>query len=128
MEKVQKLTFNPMAGWIIARWQRNKSAAPAQQGFSLPETLVALLLFSSSLTALMQYQLALAKGFQLQAQQREAWRYALQRFEGYQPQGWQTTLAQLPGAAGCPQFTAAVKSPLGRKAQLTLLRCPSEIP
>lgn len=128
MEKVQKLTLNHMAGWIIARWQRNKNATPAQQGFSLPETLVALVLFSSSLTALMQYQLALARGFQLQAQQREAWRYAMQRFEGYQPQGWQTTLTQLPGAAGCPQFTAAVKSPLGRKAQLTILRCVSEIP
>lgn len=35
-----------------------------QLGFSLPETLVALLLFACSLTALLQYQLALAKGFQ----------------------------------------------------------------
>ncbi|WP_338557889.1 prepilin-type N-terminal cleavage/methylation domain-containing protein [Erwinia sp. E_sp_B04_7] len=119
-----------MAGWITARWRRSNSAGPGklQQGFSLPEMLVALALFSSSLTALMQYHLALAEGFQRQAQQREAWHYALQRFEGYQPAGWLTTLVQLPGAAGCPLFTATVKSPLGRKAQLTLLRCPSEIP
>lgn len=96
-----------------------------QQGFSLPETLVALLLFASSLTALLQYQLALTKGFQLQAQQRQAWRYALQRFEGYQPPGWQTSVVEKSGPAGCPLLTASVVSPLGRKAELALLRCPN---
>lgn len=95
-----------------------------QQGFSLPETLVALLLFAISLTALLQYQLVLAKGFQLQAQQREAWRYAAQRFEGYQPPHWQSSVRQHSGPGGCPLFTASVASPLGRKAQLALLRCP----
>ncbi|MGB9098944.1 prepilin-type N-terminal cleavage/methylation domain-containing protein [Erwinia sp.] len=96
-----------------------------QRGFSLPETLVALLLFASSLTALLQYQLALAKGFQLQNQQRQAWRYALQRFEGYQPPGWQTSIVQQLGPAGCPLLTTYVVSPLGRKAQLALLSCPN---
>lgn len=95
-----------------------------QMGFSLPETLVALLLFACSLTALLQYQLALAKGFQQQAQQREAWRYALQRFEGYQPANWQSAVVQQVGPANCPLLTATVVSPLGRQAQLTLLRCP----
>lgn len=95
-----------------------------QQGFSLPETLVALLLFACSLTALMHYQLALAKGFQLQAQQREAWRYALQRFEGYQPDDWQSSVVQQMGPANCPLLTATVISPLGRQAQLALLQCP----
>ncbi|MFB9086163.1 prepilin-type N-terminal cleavage/methylation domain-containing protein [Erwinia tracheiphila] len=33
----------------------------SQQGFSLPETLVALLLFTLSFTALLNYQLMLAK-------------------------------------------------------------------
>lgn len=96
-----------------------------QQGFNLPETLIALLLFASSLAAVMQYQLALAKGFELQAQQRQAWRYASQRFEGYQPPRWHTRLSQQPAPAGCTQFTATVVSPLGREAQLIRLRCPA---
>lgn len=94
-----------------------------QQGFSLPETLVALLLFASSLVALMHYQTALIKGFQLQAEQKEAWRYAWQRFEGYQPPGWQSSLTQ-QAFSGCQLLTSSVISPMGRKASLTLLRCP----
>lgn len=95
-----------------------------QQGFSLPETLVALALFASSLVALMHYHTALVKGFQLQAEQKEAWRYAWQRFEGYQPPRWQSSLTQQPAFSGCQLLTSSVVSPLGREAKLTLLRCP----
>lgn len=55
-----------------------------EQGFSLVETLFALLLFSLSFTALMHYQQALGLGFQQQWLQREAWRNAQQRLEGQQ--------------------------------------------
>lgn len=95
-----------------------------QKGFSLPETLVALLLFAISMAVVMKYQLALVKGFQLQVQQREAWRYASQLFEGYQPPHWHTQLSHQSAVAGCIQFTATVISPLGRKAELSRLRCP----
>ncbi len=95
-----------------------------QHGFSLPETLFALLLFSLSTTALMQYQLALAKGFELQTQQRNALRLAWQRFEGYQAPEWRSELSSRPGPHGCQLQTANVTSPAGREAELTLLVCP----
>ena len=94
-----------------------------QKGFSLPETLVALLLFSLSFTALMHYQLAQAKGSRLQIQQREAWRRAWLRFEGYEAAGWQTTLEKKTGPAGCQLLTSTVVSPAGRSATLQKLRC-----
>ncbi|WP_158783994.1 prepilin-type N-terminal cleavage/methylation domain-containing protein [Pantoea sp. BAV 3049] len=94
-----------------------------QQGFSLPETLVALLLFTLSFTALMHYQLALAKGAQQQLQQREAWRQAWLRFEGYQAVDWQSSLMQRPGPEGCLLLAVTVISPLGRKAELKQLHC-----
>lgn len=93
-----------------------------QRGFSLPETLVALLLFTLSFTALMHYQLALAKGAQRQMQQREAWRQAWQRFAGYQAPGWQTSLTQ-ENAAGCMIVTARAVSSGGQEATLSQLRC-----
>ncbi|WP_428943938.1 prepilin-type N-terminal cleavage/methylation domain-containing protein [Pantoea sp. FN060301] len=94
-----------------------------QGGFSLPETLVALLLFATGATAMMQYQLALGKGFQLQAEQREAWRQAWQRFEGELSSGWRGTLREEPGPAGCKLLASQATGPAGRSAVLTLLRC-----
>lgn len=94
-----------------------------QQGFSLPEVLFALLLFSLSLTVLLQYQQALTQGFALQWQQRQAWRYAAQRIEGHQVDGWQTQLQRQSGPAGCQLLTATASGTLGRTAQLTTLHC-----
>lgn len=100
------------------------SDRPDQQGFSLIETLVALLLFSLSFSALMQYQLALADGFQRQWQQRSAWRNAHQLLLGQAvPGGWQGQRLQQPGPAGCQLLTVRVVSPAGRRAELTQLRC-----
>ncbi len=94
-----------------------------QAGFSLPETLVAMLLFALSFTALMHYQLAQAKGFQLQIQQREAWRRAWLRFDGYETAEWRTTLDKKIGPAGCQLLTSTAVSPAGREARLEQLRC-----
>jgi len=98
-----------------------------QQGFSLPETLIALLLFSISSLALTQYQLALGKAFQLQAQQREAVRLAWQRFEGYEAPGWRTTLEQQTLTGSCTLFTAQAISPAGARARLSQLRCDNAV-
>ncbi len=95
----------------------------SQHGFSLPEVLFALLLFSLSLTALLQYQRALTLGFAQQWQQRQAWRYAAQRIEGQEIAGWQTQLLTQPGPGGCQLLTAQVRGSLGREARLTTLRC-----
>ena len=44
-----------------------------QQGFSLPEALIAALFFSVSLLGVLQYHQALLKGFSSLWQQRQAW-------------------------------------------------------
>ncbi|HDL6633215.1 TPA: peptidase [Yersinia enterocolitica] len=44
-----------------------------QQGFSLPEALIAALFFSVSLLGLLQYHQALLQGFSSLWQQRQAW-------------------------------------------------------
>lgn len=94
-----------------------------QRGFSLAEVLFALLLFSLSLTALLQYQRVLTQGFALQWQQRQAWRYAAQRIEGVAVEGWQTELQQQSGPERCVLLTAQARGVLGREARLTTLRC-----
>lgn len=96
-----------------------------EQGFSLVETLFALLLFSLSFTALMHYQQALALGFQQQWQQREAWRNAQQRLEGQQMPGWRSTLQARSGPSGCQLLSARATGPAGRSAELTQLQCPA---
>ncbi|RWR01743.1 Prepilin peptidase-dependent protein C precursor [[Pantoea] beijingensis] len=94
-----------------------------QQGFSLPETLFALLLFALSLTALLQYQRVLAHGFVMQWQQREAWRNVAQLFEGREITGWRTQLTRQLQLDECQLLTADVSSPLGLKAHLVTLQC-----
>lgn len=94
-----------------------------QQGFSLPETLIALLLFALCVSGMMHYQLAQARSFQMQMQQREAWRMAQQRLEGHQPEGWQTELSQQPFVSGCQLALASATSTLKRQASLTRLHC-----
>ncbi|ATZ12494.1 prepilin-type N-terminal cleavage/methylation domain-containing protein [Erwinia amylovora] len=101
-----------------------------QRGFSLVETLFALLLFSVSLTALMKYQQVLGQGFQQHWQQREAWRQAFQRLQGNLPvnetTGWHSQLSSRSGPAGCRLLSAQVTSPAGRQAALTQLNCQHE--
>lgn len=96
-----------------------------QRGFSLIETLFALLLFSLSITALMRYQQVLADGFQQQWQQRSAWRNARQLLQGNPLEGWQAQLQQQNGPDGCQMMMAKTVSPAGRKAELVQLRCPA---
>ena len=96
----------------------------AQSGFSLVETLFALLLFSMSITALLHYHQSLAAGFQQQWQQRNAWHAAWQRLQGNPLTEWQSDLQQQSGPEGCQLMTARVVSSAGRKAELVQLRCP----
>ena len=95
----------------------------AQQGFSLIETLFAVLLFTLSLTALLHYYQALAEGFQQQWQQRNVWQNARQRLEGNPLDDWVSSIQQQPGPEGCQLVTVQVISPVGRHAELTQLFC-----
>ena len=113
-----------MAGSIIVRWPRsNVSNSRKQQGFSLPETLFAILLLAMSVSALLNYHRALALGFSQQWQQREAWRAAAQRLSGREIPGWQSHLSRRGGPGGCELETAEVTGPHQRRAALSVLRC-----
>ncbi|QKJ88486.1 prepilin peptidase dependent protein C [Paramixta manurensis] len=96
---------------------------PRQSGFSLPEILLSLLLFSIGLVALLHYNQALTAGFLMQWQQRQAWRYAALRLEGYEPAGWRTLLSESGRIAACRLVTVRVISPRGREARLDSLYC-----
>ncbi|GLR08349.1 hypothetical protein GCM10007905_10680 [Mixta theicola] len=87
------------------------------------ETLLALLLFAISLTALLHYQRMLAAGFYQQWQQREAWRVAALRLQGQESEGWQTSLRSLPAVEGCLFWQATASRPGLSPVTLGQLRC-----
>jgi prepilin peptidase dependent protein C len=94
-----------------------------EAGFSVVETLIAMLLFAISLTALLHYQRTLTAGFYQQWQQREAWRVAARRLLGEESEGWQTTLQSLPGVEGCQLWQATASRPALAAITLSQLRC-----
>ncbi|TKY84089.1 prepilin-type N-terminal cleavage/methylation domain-containing protein [Pectobacterium polonicum] len=108
-----------------------------QSGFSLPETLVAVLLFVVSLMGLLQYHQILQQSFQHQWQQRQAWRFAMQQLEAYEAgvpyhpsdpdniasfssKNWQFSLSEQLQSGECRQVTVRVMTP--RRYQATLNR------
>ena len=95
----------------------------SEKGFSIVETLVALLLFAISLTALLHYQRLLAQSFLQQWQQREAWRVAALRLQGVESVGWHTTLQPTPGAEGCTLWQASASRAAVAPVTLSQLRC-----
>ncbi|RLM25947.1 potassium:proton antiporter [Brenneria alni] len=106
-----------------------------QHGFSLPETLAAVLLFAVSLLGLLQYHQVLQQSFQHQWQQRQAWRLAAQQLEAYEAgmkyhamapalgSGWQLNLLEQAQSADCRRATATVITPRHYQAQLTRWFC-----
>lgn len=98
-----------------------------QQGFSLPEVLLAMVLLVMIVTALGGFHRALATDFATWSQYRTLWRYAwLQTQADAQvlPPGWQVQRLQT-SEAGCVSITATIISPSGRKGQMTRLHCPT---
>lgn len=110
-----------------------------QSGFSLPEALIAALLFSVSLLGLIQYHQALSDSFQRQWQIRQAWTLAQQRLDEYASEGsnqsqlilpvwkgaraWQLSLSDSAADSGCRAVTALVETPDKYKASLTRWMC-----
>jgi prepilin peptidase dependent protein C len=94
-----------------------------QQGFSLAEALVGMLLLALSITTLLHYQRALTLGFSQQWQQRQAWQVAQQALLGYDTAGWHTQRQQqiLPGS--CTLERVTVTGPHQRTAVLSRLKC-----
>ncbi|WP_374257102.1 prepilin-type N-terminal cleavage/methylation domain-containing protein [Yokenella regensburgei] len=97
-----------------------------QQGFSLPEVILAMVLMIAVVNALAGYQRSLAEGYQLLTQYRQLWRNAwqqTQRFPGSVPQGWSVTRMQT-SAQRCVSITVSIATPTGRQGQMTRLHCP----
>ena len=101
-------------------------ALKKQDGFSLPETLLALMLMVMTVTALAGYQRALANGFMQINQYRQLWRDAW-RFSQLNPpavpDNRQISRMQT-SAQRCVSITVTITMPAARRAQMTRLHCP----
>ncbi|QGN39524.1 prepilin-type N-terminal cleavage/methylation domain-containing protein [Klebsiella oxytoca] len=101
-------------------------AVSRQSGFSLPETLLALIILIVTVTALAGYQRGLANGFMQLNQYRQLWRDAW-RFSQLSP-------AVIPAdrqmsrmqtsQQRCVSITVTITMPADRRAQMTRLHCP----
>lgn len=101
--------------------------AMSEAGFSLPEVLVAMMLFMVVIVSLSGFYRALAMGFQSQWQASQLWRFASQQAEIAPPglpQGWKATRVET-SLVGCVSISVIVTSPTGRQGQLARLHCPS---
>ncbi|WCG85007.1 prepilin-type N-terminal cleavage/methylation domain-containing protein [Pectobacterium sp. A5351] len=122
----------------------NKGYVNHQSGFSLPETLVAALLFAVSLMGLLQYHQILQQSFQHQWQQRQAWRFAIQQLEAYEAgvpyhpfaldnaaslssKHWQFSVSEQLQSPECRQVTARVMTPRRYQATLNRWFCRSSL-
>ena len=84
--------------WRPVKWPLSKF----QQGFSLPEVIIAVLFFSISLLGLLQYHQTLLHSFYRQWQLRQAWSLAQQNIESFA--GSNTLLSELPKPASGWQY------------------------
>ena len=113
------------AGLTTVRWQNRSTASRMrnQQGFSLAETLVAMLLLAMTISTLLQYHRALALGFSQQWQQRQAWQVAEQALLGREVAGWQIERQQQSVGIGCTLERVTVTGSQQRSASLAQLNC-----
>lgn len=103
------------------------AALKREQGFSLTEVLLAMMLMVMVVTALGGYHRALAAGFTSASQWRQLWRYAWEQAQpdaSPLPPGWHVQRGQTT-AGGCVSITVSVTSPAGRQGQLMRLFCPN---
>ncbi|HAT1622717.1 TPA: prepilin-type N-terminal cleavage/methylation domain-containing protein [Raoultella planticola] len=97
-----------------------------EKGFSLPETLLAMMLLVMVVSALGGYQRGLASGFiqlnQYRQLWRDAWRYG-QMTPPEMPPGGSVTRLQT-SAARCVSITVTITMPVDKRVQMTRLHCP----
>lgn len=106
----------------------------SHNGFSLPEVLVAALLFSVSLLGLLQYHQVLLQSFQRQWHYRQAWALAHQQLEAFavtgrldgEPllaEGWRRETAIDGVDEHCRRLTVRVQTPQRQWAALSRWYC-----
>ncbi|BEO39143.1 MULTISPECIES: prepilin-type N-terminal cleavage/methylation domain-containing protein [Serratia] len=105
----------------------------SRNGFSLPEVLVAALLFSVSLLGLLQYHQVLLQSFQRQWHYRQAWILAHQQLEAFAvtgrpdaeppPEGWRRETVLEGADVGCRRLTASIQTPQRQWATLSRWYC-----
>ncbi|AKR76899.2 MULTISPECIES: prepilin-type N-terminal cleavage/methylation domain-containing protein [Edwardsiella] len=111
-----------------------RGSSALQQGSTLVEVMLALLLTSVGLMGLVQTQRTLLHAQRAQEQRQEAWRYARGALaqatlplqapseEGVPP-GWSRTLG-LRAAGSCRLLVCELTPPRGRPVSLAKLICP----
>jgi prepilin peptidase dependent protein C len=105
-----------------------------QKGFSLPEALIATLLLSVSLLALLQYYQSLSDGFIRQWQFKQAKSEAHGQLEVYAASGkgyplaagWQNQITRTNRLGGCQSVVAQVQAPAGYLARGARILCDSD--
>ncbi|WP_024910117.1 prepilin-type N-terminal cleavage/methylation domain-containing protein [Chania multitudinisentens] len=110
----------------------------AQQGFSLPEVLIAALLFAVSLLGLLQYHQVLLQSFQRQWQYRQAWSLAHHQLEMFNanavtqdnplplPPHWQREIETRSVEADCLRRTVKIQTPLRQQVELSRWYCANQ--
>ncbi|MTH45308.1 prepilin-type N-terminal cleavage/methylation domain-containing protein [Intestinirhabdus alba] len=102
-------------------------AVKYRRGFSLAETLLAMMLMVTIVTALSGYQRALITSLAASAEYRQLWRQAWQQTQLASfspPANWQAKRMQTT-QAGCVSISVTLSSPRGRQGNMTRLHCPN---
>lgn len=104
----------------------------ARNGFSLPEVLVAALLFAVSLLGLLQYHQVLLQSFQRQWQYRQAWSLAHRQLEIFAvtgqndvelPVGWRREMQFDSTDPDCRRLVVKIQTPQRQWAELSRWYC-----
>ncbi|HEX4501969.1 MAG TPA: prepilin-type N-terminal cleavage/methylation domain-containing protein [Scandinavium sp.] len=97
-----------------------------QQGFSLPEVLLSVVLMMMVVSALSGLQSKLAAGGAQLNQYRQLWREAWRGSQLHTtalPEGWHLNRVQT-SRQRCVSITVTITTPAGREGQLSRLHCP----
>lgn len=98
-----------------------------QRGFSLVETLLAMLLLVIVITALAGYHRAISLGMAQQKQYRQLWRLGWQQTQRQPPvlpSGWRAKRVQTMQQS-CVSISVTITAPTGRQGQMARLHCPA---
>ena len=98
-----------------------------QSGFSLAETLLAMLLSVIVVTTLAGYHRSLSLGMTQQKQYRQLWRLGWQQTQlqpPAMPEGWAVNRVQTMQQS-CVSISVTITAPTGRQGRMARLHCPA---